>query len=143
MTSLISWLETVVGTIPLPLLEVWGRFSYIVGLVLAICAFGGFTFRVGERWGFGRERQTWDARAMRLSVALPIAETTTTTSLPCRFVIWTFSATARMRSGSATDVPPYFWTIRATGPRAYRWAPGSPLGHSQPLESRWPPLEQR
>ena len=76
MTSVISWLEAVVGTIPLPLLEVWGRFSYIVGLVLAVCAFGGFTFRVGEQWGFGRERQTWDAKAllsMPLTFALVIA----------------------------------------------------------------------
>ena len=32
-------------------------------LVLAICAFGGFTFRIGEQWGFGRARQTWDAKA--------------------------------------------------------------------------------
>jgi hypothetical protein len=24
-----------------------------------------------------------------------------------------------MRSGSATDVPPYFWTIRATGTAGY------------------------
>ena len=63
MTSVISWLEAIVSTIPLPLLEVWSRFSYIVGLVLAICAFGGFTFRIGERWGFGRERQAWDAKA--------------------------------------------------------------------------------
>ena len=47
----------------------WGRFSYIVGLVLAICAFGGFTFRIGERWGFGRERQTWDAKAF---LSLPL-----------------------------------------------------------------------
>ena len=46
-----------------------GRFSYLVGLVLAVCAFGGFTFRIGERWGFGRERQTWDAKAF-LSVPL-------------------------------------------------------------------------
>ena len=75
----------------------------------------------------GRVWETWLASEIRLSVALPIAETTTTTSLPWRFVICTFSATARMRSGSATDVPPYFWTIRAirgpeptggrTGPR--------------------------
>jgi len=57
MTPVIVWLEDVVGAIPLPLLEVWGRFSYVVGLALAICAFGGFTFRVGESWGFGRERQ--------------------------------------------------------------------------------------
>src|SRR4051794_41078137 len=40
-----------------------GRFAYVVGLVLAICAFGGFTFRIGERWGFGRARQTWNEKA--------------------------------------------------------------------------------
>ena len=59
MTSVIVWLEQVVGAIPLPLLEVWSRFSYVVGLALAICAFGGFTFRIGEAWEFGRERQAW------------------------------------------------------------------------------------
>ena len=69
MTSVISWLETIVSTIPLPLLEVWSRFSYLVGLVLAICAFGGFTFRIGDQWGFGRERQTWDAKAF---LSLPL-----------------------------------------------------------------------
>ena len=47
-----------------------------------------------------------------------MAETTTTTWLPWRCVRTMCSATARMRSGSATDVPPYFWTIRATGPQA-------------------------
>ena len=63
MTSFLTWLEAVAGDFNLPVLEVWGRFSYLVGFVLAICAFGGFTFRIGERWGFGRERQTWDAKA--------------------------------------------------------------------------------
>jgi two-component system, sensor histidine kinase and response regulator len=63
MTAVITWLEEIFGTLPLPLLEVWGRFSYLVGFVLAICAFGGFTFRTRGRWGFGRERQTWDTRA--------------------------------------------------------------------------------
>ena len=72
MTPVIVWLEEVVGTIPLPLLEVWGRFSYVVGLALAICAFGGFTFRIGESWGFGRERQKWDAKAF---LSLPPAGT--------------------------------------------------------------------
>ena len=48
------------------------------------------------------------ASLMRLSVVLPIALGTTTTSLPWRRVNATFSATARMRSGSATEVPPYF-----------------------------------
>ncbi len=69
MTAIIAWYETVVSTIPLSLLEVWGRFAYIVGLFLAVCAFGGFTFRIGEHWGFGRERQTWDGKAF-LSVPL-------------------------------------------------------------------------
>src|SRR5262245_2131324 len=69
MTAVITWYEMIVSTIPLPLLEVWGRFAYIVGLFLALCAFGGFTFRIGEHWGFGRARQTWNAKAF-LSVPL-------------------------------------------------------------------------
>ena len=76
MTLVITWLEAIVGTIPPQLLEVWGRFSYLVGLALAICAFGGFTFRIGERWGFGRERQAWNAKAflrLPLTFALIIA----------------------------------------------------------------------
>ena len=63
-------------------------------------------------WFFATE----SASAIRLSVALPIADTTTITSLPRFLVNATLSATARMRSGSATDVPPYFWTISATSP---------------------------
>jgi PAS domain S-box-containing protein len=76
MTAIIAWCETLFSTIPLPLLEVWGRFAYIVGLLLAICAFGGFTFRIGEHWGFGRSRQTWNAKAflsMPLTFVLIIA----------------------------------------------------------------------
>ncbi len=72
MTAIIAWYETLFGTMPLPLLEVWGRFAYIVGLFLAVCAYGGFTFRIGERWGFGRARQTWDAKAF-LSLPLTFA----------------------------------------------------------------------
>jgi signal transduction histidine kinase/CheY-like chemotaxis protein len=69
MTSAITRLEEIVSAIPLPLLEVWSRFGYIVGFVLAVCAFGRFTFRIGGRWGFGRERQTWDAKAF---LSLPL-----------------------------------------------------------------------
>src|SRR6476619_6031074 len=69
MTPIITWYEMIVGIIPLPLLEVLGRFSYIVGLFLAFCAFGGFTFRIGDHWGFGRARQTWNVHAF-LSVPL-------------------------------------------------------------------------
>jgi len=56
MTEIVYWLEHLFGSIPLPLLEVWGHFAYLVGFALAICAYGGFTFRVGTRWQLGRER---------------------------------------------------------------------------------------
>src|SRR6478736_7704528 len=69
MTAIVTWYEMIVGSIPLPLLEVLGRFSYIVGLFLAFCAFGGFTFRIGEHWGFGRARQTWNVHAF---LSLPL-----------------------------------------------------------------------
>ena len=48
MTAVVAWFEAVVSNIPLPVLEVWGRFAFVVGLFLAICAFGGFTFRIGS-----------------------------------------------------------------------------------------------
>ena len=48
MTALVAWFEAVLNNIPLPVLEVWGRFAFVVGLFLAICAFGGFTFRIGS-----------------------------------------------------------------------------------------------
>src|SRR5262245_24109129 len=69
MSAIIAWIEQQVAAIPLPELEVWGRFAYLVGFGLAICAFGRFTFRIGDHWGFGRERQTWNERAF-LSIPL-------------------------------------------------------------------------
>src|SRR4030095_8670223 len=42
-----------------------------------------------------------------------IAETTTTTRFPASCVAMTRRATFMIRSGLPTDVPPYFWTIRA------------------------------
>ena len=51
MTAIVAWLDAVLSNIPLPVLEVWGRFSYLVGFFVAVCAFGGFTFRIGEHWG--------------------------------------------------------------------------------------------
>ena len=69
MSSVITWLEAIVSGIPLPLLEVWSRFSYIVGFVLALCAFGGVIFRVGGQWGLGWQRQTWNAKAF---LSLPL-----------------------------------------------------------------------
>src|SRR6478735_166303 len=69
MTAIVAWLDAVLSNIPLPVLEVWGRFSYAVGFFIAICAFCGFTFRIGDHWGFGRARQGWDAKAF-LSIPL-------------------------------------------------------------------------
>lgn len=64
MAGIIRWLEAAVGAVPAPFLEVWGRLAYLFGAALALCAFGGFTFRLGGAWRFGRQRQNWDARAL-------------------------------------------------------------------------------
>src|SRR5262245_7606324 len=69
MSDIIAWIDSAIGAIPLTLLEAWGRFSYLVGAALAICAFGGFTFRIGERWGFGREQFAWNTKAF---LAIPM-----------------------------------------------------------------------
>ena len=64
MTAIVAWLDAMLSNIPLPVLEVWGRFSYLVGLLVAICAFGGFTFRIGEHWGLaGRGRSGIQGRS--------------------------------------------------------------------------------
>ena len=54
------------------------------------------------------------ASLRRSSVVSPMADTTTTTSLPPAFVVATRSATLRILSTSATEEPPYFWTTIAT-----------------------------
>lgn len=69
MNELIIWTEALFNSIPLSLLEIWGRFGYLVGIALMICAYGGLTFRPGGGWGLGRERQAWDGRAL-LSMGL-------------------------------------------------------------------------
>ncbi len=53
------------------------------------------------------------ARSSSSSVESPIADTTTTTSLPARLVSTMRLATRRTLGASATEDPPYFWTIRA------------------------------
>jgi two-component system sensor histidine kinase/response regulator len=64
MLAIIKWLEGVFNSIPLSLLEGWGRFSFLIGVGLMIAAFGRFTFRPAGRWGFGREQQRWDTQAL-------------------------------------------------------------------------------
>ncbi|HEY3498506.1 MAG TPA: HAMP domain-containing protein, partial [Polyangiaceae bacterium] len=63
MTDLLHWLEGVFRGIPLQVLESWGSLAYVLGLALALCAFGGFTLRPGGRFAIGRESQAWDAQA--------------------------------------------------------------------------------
>ena len=60
--------------------------------------------------------ETFSARSSRLSVVSPMAETTTTTSLPARRVSTMRSATRLIRSASATEEPPYFCTTSPTDP---------------------------
>ena len=60
----------------------------------------------------------------RLSVTPAIAETTTATSWPSSTWALTRRATLRMRSKSATDVPPNFITKRSIArcsPRVFKW----------------------
>ena len=63
--------------------------------------------------GSGRADSSRPRASSRL-VSPAIALTTTTTSWPAARALWTRSATARMRSGDPTLVPPYFWTMRLT-----------------------------
>src|SRR5690242_949237 len=53
------------------------------------------------------------ANLIRLSVTPLMAETTTTTRSPPARYLATRSATLLMRAVFPTDVPPYFWTIKA------------------------------
>ena len=73
-----------------------------------------------------RSEETSDARRSRSSVSLPMALTTSTTWSPRFRVRATWSATARIRSASATDVPPNFCTTRPTPSTLPRYARGRP-----------------
>ena len=65
-------------------------------------------------WGCG---VTCWARSISSSVLSPMAETTTTTSWPAFFVSTMRRATRFTQVASATDEPPYFWTISDTSAR--------------------------
>ena len=62
--------------------------------------------------GFG---ETCLARSIRSSVVSPIAETTTTTSLPARLVSTIRLATRKIPAASATEDPPNLATIKPIG----------------------------
>src|SRR3954469_550449 len=68
------------------------------------------------------------ARSSSSSVVSPMALTATTTSLPALRVSTMRLATRLMLSASATDEPPYFWTMRLTGPDYWRCGPGTGEG---------------
>ena len=79
------------------------------------------------------------ARSTSSSVVSPIAETTTTTSLPALRVSTMRLATRLMLTASATEDPPYFCTISAMGLLERMWAesefyPSSALYYAAPLE---------
>jgi two-component system sensor histidine kinase/response regulator len=60
----ISRFEAFFGSLPLAVLEQWGRLAYVIGFALMLAAFGRFTFRPAGAWGLGRERQTWNDKAV-------------------------------------------------------------------------------
>lgn len=63
MAEIIIWLELFISKIPLPILEVWGRFSFLLGSMIAIFAFTGFTFRNGKHFRISREVWTWNLKS--------------------------------------------------------------------------------
>lgn len=65
MGNLIKWFEDTFTLIPLPVLEVWGRFGFLVGLILMWFAYGGFTLRSSGKWKLGVSRQTWDSGSLQ------------------------------------------------------------------------------
>src|SRR5687768_12473664 len=70
------------------------------------------------------------ARASRSSVVSPMAETTTTTSLPAPLAAATRSATFWIFPTSAMEDPPYFWTMIGTRQnlRCHSMGEGQPGG---------------
>src|SRR5438128_8084099 len=68
--------------------------------------------------------ETCVASSSSSSVVSPIAETTTHTWSPFAAAPTTRRATSRIRSGSATDEPPYFWTTRLTDQTLREGKPG-------------------
>jgi two-component system sensor histidine kinase/response regulator len=63
--------KRIFAAFPMLFLEIWGRLAFVFGTILAVCAFGGFTFRPNGRWGLGRERVFWDSKAL-VSIVLTI-----------------------------------------------------------------------
>src|SRR4029077_11461501 len=84
----------------------------------------------------GGDGDTCCARSISSSVVSPIAETTTTTSLPSLRVATIRSATRLMRSAVPTDEPPYFWTTRPTAAPASTHVRAALPGHFRTSDYR-------
>ncbi|MCP4117871.1 MAG: hypothetical protein GY737_21215 [Desulfobacteraceae bacterium] len=69
--KLILWIDALFSGIPLPFMEILGPVGFVLGLLLAIAAFGGFTFYVNGRWCVAREYYRPDNRFI-VSIALTI-----------------------------------------------------------------------
>src|SRR5438445_134343 len=89
----------------------------------------------------GKVTLTSWAKRMSSSVVLPMALTTTATSWPWRRVRATWSATARIRSASDTDVPPNFWTVSPTRPPTYQCVSPVPPGSVTARAQRQAPTQ--
>lgn len=63
MAEILVWLEFLISKIPLPILEVWGRFAFLLGSLVAIFAYTGFTFRNGKQFRISREVWTWNLKS--------------------------------------------------------------------------------
>lgn len=63
MAEILVWLEFVISKIPLPILEVWGRFAFLLGSLVAIFAYTGFSFRNGKQFRISREVWTWNLKS--------------------------------------------------------------------------------
>lgn len=64
MHVIIQWLESIFESIPLPILETWGSFGFIVGFVLMLSAFTGFSLKLESGFGIRREVQFWNTQAL-------------------------------------------------------------------------------
>lgn len=64
MHVIIQWLESIFESIPLPILETWGDSGFIVGFVLMLSAFSGFSLKIEGGFGIRREAQFWNTQAL-------------------------------------------------------------------------------
>src|SRR4051795_9020381 len=85
----------------------------------------------------GGSGDTCSARSMSSSVVSPMAETTTTTSLPERLASTIRCATRLTPSASPTEEPPYFCTTMPTeSPGMGGWDAPHPTGGHRPSPAR-------